>query len=143
MIENDFTRAGLFTAPRSAEPEINLIPMINVVFLLLIFFLVSGTVEKMEIIPIDIPVASSGKMLDEGHVVVVLGSHDEVIVNDELYTWETLQETLNTALSENKERVVTIKADSKLPAKRMIDTMNMVKNAGGQNISLITQRVGP
>lgn len=123
---------------RQGQKDINMIPMINVIFLMLVFFLVGGTIEKMEVIKVDIPVAQSGHVLDEGHTVIVLGYNDEIIVNDDFVMPQDLFTTIKEQIKENPKRVITIKADAKMPATRMIRVMEIVKAAGGVNLSLVT-----
>ena len=123
---------------RQGQKEINMIPMINVIFLLLVFFLIGGTIQKFEVIDVDIPVAQSGHVLDEGHTVIVLGFNDEIIVNDDFVMPQDLFQSLKVELKDNPARIITIKADSKLPATRMIKIMELVKAAGGVNLSLVT-----
>lgn len=119
--------------------EISLVPLINVVFLLLIFFLVAGTIGKIEIVPIDPPMADSGKILDEGHVVILLGKYEELIIDDELVMMEDIIPIVSKALKNYPEKIITLKADSGVPAKRLIEVMDLVKAAGGLNLSLVTQ----
>ncbi|MDE3060027.1 MAG: biopolymer transporter ExbD [Pseudomonadota bacterium] len=119
--------------------EISLIPLIDVSMFLLIFFMVAGSIEKFEIIPIDPPVAQSGKLMDEGHVEVLLGSHDEIIVDDEIVPMEEMQKRLALQLEANPNRVVTVRADATVPANRMIELMDAIKAAGGRNLSVVTQ----
>lgn len=127
--------------PRSKAriKEISMVPLINVVFLLLIFFLVAGTVEKFDIVHVDLPMADSGQILDEGHLLILMGQYDEIIVNDDLVMPEDVSNSLNMQLKHNPERIITIKADAKLQANKLIAMMDKVKAAGGKNISLITQ----
>ena len=66
-----------FQRTRRKKIEISLIPLIDVSMFLLIFFMLAGSIERFEIIPVDPPVAQSGKLMDEGHVVILLGRHDE------------------------------------------------------------------
>lgn len=119
--------------------EINLIPLINVIFMLLIFFLMAGTIEKMEIIPVELPVADSGKVLDQGHIVIVLGHYDEVIMNDELIALDQLPVKAGKLLKDNPRKIISLKADARLEAKRVIEVMNMLREVGGQNLSIVTQ----
>lgn len=119
--------------------EIDMVPLINVVFLLLIFFLVAGTIEKIEIIPIDPPLAESGKILDEGHVVILLGRYDEIIIDDELVELESIEPTIRKSLENYPGKIITIKADGRIRASRLIAVMDEVKIGGGQNVSLVTQ----
>jgi biopolymer transport protein ExbD len=119
--------------------EISIVPLINVVFLLLIFFLVAGTIGKIEIVPIDPPVAESGKILDEGHVVIVLGKYDEIIIGDQLVTKDQIVPIIRKELKDYPTKVITIKADSTIKSNALIAIMDEVKAAGGQNVSLVTQ----
>ncbi len=119
--------------------EVTMIPMINVIFLLLVFFLVAGSIHKFDVLPVELPEAISGQVLDEGHVSIVLGRYDEVLANDELITMESIPAFLGQQLKHNKERVITIKADANLNAKNVIAVMDMIKAAGGTNLSLVTQ----
>lgn len=126
---------------RNTKPvkEANMIPMINMVFLLLVFFLVAGSIQKFDIVKVDLPEAVSGQVLDEGHIQIILGQHNEVLLNEELVEFEDITPILKEQLSINKERIITIKADSRLPAVRMIAVMDMITEAGGRNVSLVTQ----
>jgi biopolymer transport protein ExbD len=121
--------------------EINLVPLINVIFILLIFFLLAGSIQKFEIIEVSLPVADSGKVLDEGHIVIVLGHYDEVLLNDDLIHLDVLQEEVVRLLKNNPRKIISLKADARLEAKRVIDVMNLLRDAGGQNLSIVTQSV--
>ena len=128
-----------FERHRKPMREISLVPLINVVFLLLIFFLVAGTVEKFDVVPVELPEAISGQVLDEGHIQIVLGKRSEVLINDELITIDEIQEQLAKQLEFNKKRIITVKADANMDAGRLITVMNKIKQAGGENLSLVTQ----
>lgn len=128
-----------FERTKRKKIEISLIPLIDVSMFLLIFFMVAGTVEKFELIPIEPPVSQSGKMMDEGHISILLGEHDEIILGDNLVTMDELKQTLNRELAANPNKVVTVKAYAISPANRMIDIMDIIKAAGGKNLSILTQ----
>lgn len=119
--------------------EISMIPLINLVFLLLIFFLVAGTIEKFDIIPVEIPVADSGKILDEGHIVIVLGQYNEILLNDELVSVDELRTRVETLLENNPRKVISLKADARLEASKMVAIMDLLRIAGGVNLSIVTQ----
>lgn len=128
-----------FQRTRKKKLEVSLIPLIDVSLFLLIFFMLAGSIEKFEIIPIDPPVAQSGKLMDEGHIVILLGHHDEIIVGDEIVPMEEMQKMLAPELKANPNKVVTVKADATVPANRMIEVMDAIKAAGGKNLSVVTQ----
>ena len=128
-----------FERTRRKKIEISLIPLIDVSMFLLIFFMVAGSIEKFEIIPVDPPVAQSGKLMDEGHIVILLGRHGEITVGDDIVPMEEMQKMLAPSLQANPNKVVTIKADATVPANRMIEVMDAIKAAGGKNLSVVTQ----
>jgi biopolymer transport protein ExbD len=128
-----------FPRTRKKTIEISLVPLIDVSMFLLIFFMVAGSVEKFEIIPIDPPVAQNGKLMEEGHIVILLGHHDEIIVGDEIVPMEEMMKMLEPQLKANPNKVVTVKADATVPANRMIEVMDAIKVAGGKNLSVVTQ----
>lgn len=122
--------------PAMREP--GLIPMINVVLLLLVFFLVAGSIEKFEALGVDLPVAKNGKMLSDGQVVVILGAQKEIVVNDDFVSPAGFKQAMIDQLAGNPRKIISLKADLSLPSTFMIAIMNEIKEAGGTNISLIT-----
>lgn len=122
--------------------EISLIPLIDVSMFLLIFFMVAGTIEKFEVIPIDPPMAKSGEMMDEGHISILLGKREEIIIGDEIVDMLTLKRLLSEQLEANPNKVITLKADAKVSANRMIEIMDTIKASGGRNLSLATESKG-
>lgn len=130
-----------FERTKRKKIEISLIPLIDVSMFLLIFFMVCGTIEKFEVIPIEPPVSRHGAFMDEGHVLILLGSHDEIILGDEIVTIEEIKKILKPELTGNPSKVVTIKADAVVPANRMIEVMDAIKDSGGRHLSVLTQSI--
>jgi biopolymer transport protein ExbD len=121
---------------------IMVVSLIDIVFVVILFFLVAGHIEKFVVVNVDLPEADSGQRLDEGPVVVVLGRYDEILINDELYSLTDVHEIISQQLKINPERIITIKADRMREANSLVDFMNEVKRAGGKNISLVTEAGG-
>jgi biopolymer transport protein ExbD len=131
-----------FVRTRKKPITISLIPLIDVSIFLLIFFMLAGSIEKFEIIPVNPPVAQSGKLMDEGHVVITLGKLDEIIVDDEIVEMDKMIGMLAPLLKANPNKVITVKADASVPANRVIELMDDIKQAGGRNLSIVTQSKG-
>lgn len=123
---------------KKSPREPGLIPMINIVFLLLVFFLVAGSIEKYDIIPVELPTAKNGKRLADGQVVIIIGAQKEIVVNDDFVAPSQFLGTMQEHLRENPNKIISLKADEHLPATFMISIMNQIRQAGGTNISLIT-----
>lgn len=128
-----------FERSSTRSRQVSMLALINVIFVLLTFFLIAGTIEKFEIIPVDVPYARNSKLIDEGPIVIVLGRHEEVLVGDDLVTTDQVIPLLRGLLKDRPERVITVKADGALSAVSLIDMLDRVKEAGGKNISLATQ----
>lgn len=124
---------------RARKPRpITVISLIDVMFVLLLFFMICGHLEKVPLVAITLPEADSGQLLDEGPIEVLLGKYDEVIINDALMKQPEVIAELKRELVINPERIVTIKADASLEANKLVTFMEAVRAAGGVNLSLVT-----
>ncbi len=118
---------------------ISMVSLIDIVFSIILFFLVAGHLEKFSVIAVDLPHADAGQHLDEGPVVVMLGKYGEVIINDEMFEGKRIADELKAQLKVNPERIITIKADANLEANQLVDFMEKIRAVGGKNLSLVTQ----
>lgn len=98
-----------------SENGINLTPLIDVVFLLLIFFLTATTFQKDEIeMDLELPQAASGEPSDESEVIVInIMSNGKLLVDGREVTVEALQQKLKAAATRNKDQEVLIRGDRK------------------------------
>lgn len=132
----EFTTSSGRRRPR----RIVMIPLIDITFMLVLFFLIGGQLQSVTIVSVDLPVAESSKLLDEGPVEVVLGKYDEIIINDILFDEKAASSEMKRQLDMNSERIVTVKADANSSANRLVAFMEMIREAGGKNISVVTQQ---
>lgn len=123
---------------RTTRP-ISLIPMVDILLVLIIYFLLSGSLHSIEILEISPPLAQSGEELTQGPLVIVLGKHDEVLINDELGSVSDIFPLIKAEMLKDKDRVITLKADHRIKASTLIDVMNAIREAGGENLTLATQ----
>ena len=128
-----------FTRTSRKIRAISMISLIDIIFTVILFFIVAGHMEKFSVIPVELPKADSGQRLDEGPIVVLLGQFGEVIINDELYSDTQIDAELRKQLAVNVERIITIKADAKMDANQMVDFLEKIRAAGGKNLSIVTQ----
>ena len=136
----DFHEHGMdFMRSSRKIRALNLVSLIDVIFTVILFFMVAGHMEKFSILAVDLPVADSGQLLEEGPIEVVLGVHDEILINDELQEEPAVIGELKKQLAQNPERVITIKADANLEANKLVAFLEAVRAAGGKNLSLVTQ----
>ena len=119
--------------------EVSLIPLINVIFLLLIFFMVAGTVEGIDIFEVDLPEAKSGRNKPYIPAVIYLGADGRLAVNNDIVAPKDFKTIVSTLFIDNPNQKVTIKADSLVPAQRLVKVMNVIEKAGGKEVSIVTR----
>ena len=126
------------------EPEVNLTPLIDVVFILLIFFMVSTTFQKESEIKIELPEASADAVEEEKDVLELVidveGRYfidQQQVVNTEL---ETLKKTIGKFLGERTGIPVVIRADRRTPYESVVRAMDATSQLGLVQMSLATSQ---
>jgi biopolymer transport protein ExbD len=124
------------------EPEVNLTPLIDVVFLLLIFFMVSTTFEQQSRIQIELPEATPtpAETEDESLEIVIdaQGRYfigEQQVVNSEL---KTLKSAISKPVEGRESLTVIIRADASTPHQAVITALDAASQLGLTQISLAT-----
>ena len=126
------------------DPEVNLTPLIDVVFILLIFFMVSTTFQRESEIKIELPEASGDPVEERKdllEIVIDADGHyfidEEQVVNTELVT---LKKAIQKFLGEQRDLPVVIRADRTTPYEAVIRAMDATAQLGLVNMSLATSQ---
>lgn len=124
------------------EPDLNLTSLIDVVFLLLIFFMVTTTFERTERLRIDLPEASEAQSQSEPDVLeIAINEAGEYYVNRNQVInsrRETLLEAVAEAAQDDRSQPVLIRADAKTPHEAVVRAMDVVNSLGFINLSIAT-----
>jgi biopolymer transport protein ExbD len=120
---------------RPAPPEINLTPLIDVVFLLLIFFMVSTTFKEDARIKVQLPEANGETIpAEEPRVLdITIDSSGTFYVNERRVVDKgtaTLKKAIAGAIGEQREIPVVIKADAKTPHQAVMTAMDAASQLG-------------
>ena len=119
--------------------HIELAPLIDIVFILLIFFAVSSSlVSQNKSIPINLPNASSGdtSTSDIKNIIISIKENNDIYI-DQLKTPKSeLQSALAQILSNNPNIVVKLNAAKSLPYQTIISTLDIIRLSGCTNIGL-------
>ncbi|MBK5937467.1 MAG: biopolymer transporter ExbD [Halorhodospira halophila] len=127
--------------PPRREPEENVIPMINIVFLLLIFFMVAGTLEPHSPLSVDPAESERGAELAGDPLRVLIDAEGQMAVDQDVVDdREQLRERLKAALAEAPERPVEVKADADADSARLLDVMDDLREVGAERMQLMTRR---
>jgi len=116
-----------------------LTPLIDVVFLLLIFFMVSSVFKKDELaLLLNLPKSEQGEGKGkEKKKIVIEINKDEIAYQGKKVTIEDLDSTLATL---NKESVLNLRVDGKVVYTRLVAVLDILQKNKLENISLITEK---
>ncbi|RKT44839.1 ExbD/TolR family protein [Thiocapsa rosea] len=121
----------------TADSEANLIPLINVVFLLLIFFMLAGRLAPTESLALDPPRSDSLQSARAAPLVLLIDRTGQISLDGELLDETTLVEQLAERLADGTSHL-QIKADATLEALRLVDLLERLRAAGAEDIDLLT-----
>jgi biopolymer transport protein ExbD len=128
---------------RSDEPEINLIPFIDVLLVVLIFLMLSTTYSKFTELQVKLPVADTQAQRDyPKEVIVAVSSDGRYAVNKTPIVGksvEALSAALTVAATGGKETVVIISADASAAHQSVIMVMEAARQSGLSQITFATQ----
>lgn len=122
------------------KPELNMAPLIDVVFLLLIFFMLTSSMIQIESINLDLPSANSAVSLNEKLINISITRQDVYYLNKQKISESGLKDKLLFAFKENADKPVILSVEKTATAEAMVKTMDLIRNAGGRNISLATKK---
>ncbi|MBT8102226.1 MAG: biopolymer transporter ExbD [Gammaproteobacteria bacterium] len=119
------------------ENEINLTPMLDVVFIMLIFFIVTASFIKETGIDVnrpDAPVTESKP--EDANILVMINANDEIWIDRRLIDPRAVRANIERLHAENPKGSVVIQADRKSTNKMLVSVMDSSRNAGVYNISI-------
>ena len=127
----------------SDVPEINLIPLIDVLLVIIIFLMLTTTYAKFSGLEINLPTADASKQAEQpNEISVAVTATGQVLVNKApLPSVDVLaiSEALRRAAGSGKDPVIVINADAKATHQSVIDIMQAAQVAGYAHISFATQ----
>jgi len=125
----------------SRAPEINLAPFVDVVFLLVIFFMVTSTFITPESgLPIELPSAQTGVEKPADVPTVVLDDKGQAYLGNQRLTDAALFAKLKEILAEDERGLVVLRADQKVPHGRVVEVMDLIRQAGAKKVAIAVVR---
>ena len=125
------------------EPEINLIPFIDVLLVIIIFLMLTTTYAKFSGLEINLPTADAAKQAEQPNEVdVAVTAGGQVLVNKvplAAADVRSISEALRRAAGDGKDPVIVINADAKATHQSVVDIMQAAQSAGYPRISFATQ----
>tara|TARA_B100000949_G_scaffold217109_1_gene214503 strand:- start:1079 stop:1480 length:402 start_codon:yes stop_codon:yes gene_type:complete len=127
-----------FSGRQRTKQELNVAPLIDVVFLLLIFFMLASTFIKPEAIDLMLEGSSTGGNAAEEMLNIEVVVDGTIRLNGLRLSMPQLEAELASRIQGDQTRPVTIKAAAEVPVQTLVSIMDRVRAAGTNNLRLAT-----
>ena len=128
------------------DPEINFIPLIDVLLVILIFLMVTTTYQRFAELQITLPEADANPVKDRPREINVgIDGQGRYLIDKTLFTWTNaaaLADELRRVAGSAKEPVIIISADASATHQSVINVMEAARQAGLVHITFATQSAG-
>jgi biopolymer transport protein ExbD len=126
--------------PRRLDEEGGLVltPLIDMVFLTLIFFMLNATLSLNPAIQVDLPEAYTAQAVLEEEIVVTISAAGEIFVGKSPVARERLSTELKKEMARLDSRRMILQADQNLPYRQLVEVMDLARLAGIDSVALVT-----
>lgn len=119
--------------------EVTVIPMVNIVFLLLIFFMLVGRIVPSDELDVSPPLSLSDQMQSGEPIRIIVAADGRTMVDGNEVDTTALSNVIIEMLEQETEKRFQLKADAALEANRLIQIMEILRQAGVRELTLLTE----
>lgn len=124
----------------SESAEIDLTPMMDVVFIMLIFFIVTTSFVKEAGIEINRPTAASAERQERGNIMIAVSESGAIWIDQRQIDLRAVRANVERLRAENPEGAVVIQADVSSRTGILVEVMDQVRLAGVMNVAISANR---
>jgi len=121
---------------RGSEVEINMAPLVDVVFLLVIFFAVSTTFLETAGLKLELPASSSSADQDLKELTVLLDAEGTISFEGDILEADQLRPRLRQALDESTRKLVVLRADKETSHGDVVTLMDLIRESGAEAMTV-------
>ena len=118
------------------ENEINLTPMLDVVFIMLIFFIVTATFIKEAGIQVERPDTVTADSQDDASILIAISANDEIWIDRKKRDPRAVRSVIAALHAENPKGSIVIQADERSTHEVLVVVMEAAKGAGVTNVAI-------
>ena len=123
------------------EQELNMTPLIDCVFLLLIFFMVTTVFKQPYSLQVVLPEAQQGVIVEEKKLVASITQDGRMEINRHLVTLDNLEQVLLREKEGTRSLTLVVRTDQETPHKYLLDLFEVAKRVGIEKIPLATEEL--
>ena len=125
---------------RRVPVEVNITPLIDIVFILLVFFLITATFVQNPGIEVDLPKASSSANKEQDDVLIVSLTKDaNIILNGQILSADSLETKLEEIFKTRSKATIIIQADAKTNHGNVVKVMDISRKIGFTKLAIATE----
>ena len=127
------------------EPEIpaqiNIVPMIDVIFAILTFFIMSTLfLTRSEGLSVNLPSAKSAKVQPVAPITLTIDAQGKIALNRKAIQLSALDRSLRQTIQPNRETLVVVNADRSVPHGQVVAVMDVLRQVPGAKLAIATQK---
>ncbi len=134
-------RTNILALEEDDESEVNLTPMLDVVFIMLIFFIVTASSVKESGIDVNRPNAATAERKEKGNILVAISEDNQIWIDRRQVDPRALRANIERMHAENPHGAVIIQADEESKNKLLVQVMDAARSAGVKNVSIAAEVV--
>jgi biopolymer transport protein ExbD len=123
---------------RKLDASLNMTPMIDIVFQLLIFFLLTTNFITQEGIQVKLPQARSTAVQTQEDVIVSISREGRIFIGEEEMDEPRLYDRLRSLIGNDAHKLVIVKADREIILNKAVKVMDIAKTAGAERLCIAT-----
>ncbi|OQX87150.1 hypothetical protein B6D60_04580 [candidate division KSB1 bacterium 4484_87] len=127
-----------FSEKRQRKPIINITSLIDVLFLLLIFFMISSTFVEQPGMKLELPESKSSTTEKIRDLVLEITADGSLILNDSAVSLDNLEKQLKEMLPRLEEKSIVLKADKSIPHGTVVKVMDIARLSGLEKLVIAT-----
>ncbi len=132
-------RAGRFSRPDD-DSDINLTPMLDVVFIMLIFFIVTATFIKQAGIDVYRPDALTAEKKPTVSVLLAIGANGDIWIDKKRVEINAVRAVIERLHAENPKGTLVIQADRAAKSSKLMAVLNAARGAGLKEVAIATEQ---
>jgi biopolymer transport protein ExbD len=131
-----------YKRPRHNSVVLNLTPLIDIVFLLLVFFMLTAHFVEDQALIVDLPDADNSPAAAEHEeiVTVIISAQGEILINNQQVSDDELVQSLRNALDKSEDRMMRIRGDNEANLGVAVKVLDAAEAAGAKAVDILTEK---
>lgn len=123
------------------SPQINIVPMIDVIFAILTFFIMASLfLTRAESLPVNLPQAQTAQSQQQNKITITIDETGNIFLDRQPAQVENLAAQVRTSMGNQSEALIVINADKKVEHGQVIAVMDAIRTIEGAKLGIATQQ---